>query len=69
MKINYDDCIKVNYVKEKLKLKRMIPKTYEILKKYNCYIAGGANIFELISEECFYDDLWLERKEKESDKD
>ena len=42
MKINYDDCIKVNYVKEKLKLKRMIPKTYEILKKYNCYIAGGA---------------------------
>lgn len=28
-----------------------------------------ANIFELISEECFYDDLWLERKEKESDKD
>lgn len=27
--------------KMKQKLKRMIPKTYEILKNYNCFIAGG----------------------------
>ena len=23
------------------------------------------NIFELIAEECYYDDLWLEEKERE----
>lgn len=26
------------------------------------------NIFELIEEECFYNDLWLKRKEEENDK-
>lgn len=35
-------CIKINYEKEKAKLKRLIPNTYKILKNYNCYIAGGA---------------------------
>lgn len=24
------------------------------------------DIFELIAEECYYDDLWIERKEKEN---
>lgn len=33
-------CIEMDYKKEKAKLKRMIPNTYEILKNYNCYIAG-----------------------------
>lgn len=32
----------MNYQKEKNILKRLIPKTFEILEKYNCYIAGGA---------------------------
>lgn len=36
------ECIEVDYKKEKQKLKRLIPRTYEILKNYNCYIAGGA---------------------------
>lgn len=27
------------------------------------------NIFELIAEECYYDDLWFEKEEEKSDKD
>lgn len=34
--------LEMNYQKEKNKLKRLLPKTFEILKNYNCYIAGGA---------------------------
>lgn len=26
------------------------------------------NIFKLIDEECYYDDLWIERNETKSDK-
>ena len=37
-----NECIEIDYKKEKAKLKRLIPKTYELLKNYNCYIAGGA---------------------------
>ena len=37
-----NDCIEIDYVKEKSKLKRLLPKTFQLLKKYNCYIAGGA---------------------------
>lgn len=35
------ECIEIDYKKEKQKLKKLIPRTYEILKDYNCYIAGG----------------------------
>lgn len=35
-------CIEMNYPKEKNKLKRLLPKTFEILENYNCYIAGGS---------------------------
>ena len=37
-----NDCIEIDYVKEKSKLKRLLPKTFQLLEKYNCYIAGGA---------------------------
>lgn len=37
-----NDCIEIDYVKEKSKLKKLLRKTFQLLEKYNCYIAGGA---------------------------
>lgn len=37
-----NECIEIDYIKEKSKLKRLMPKTFQLLGKYNCYIAGGA---------------------------
>ena len=37
-----NESIEIDYIKEKNKLKKLLPKTFQILEKYNCYIAGGA---------------------------
>lgn len=55
-------CIEIDYKKEKIKLKRLLPKTFEILENYNCYIAGGA-ITSLFTEQDINDvDIYFKDK-------
>lgn len=55
-------CIEIDYKKEKIKLKRLLPKTFKILENYNCYIAGGA-ITSLFTEQDINDvDIYFKDK-------
>ena len=57
-------CIEMEYKKEKLELKRLLPETFKIFKDYDCYIAGGAITSLFTGTEINDIDIYFKTKEE-----